>query len=130
MQVLKFDVGKLNELKRVYEENIKFVLENMPQEVNWNKPTQVKEYFKKRFDISLPSCRIKDIEPLISRYEDEDFDIVYGYLTFLRLKWTMNNYIDCVLRHHVDGTLALREDGTMPNKRPVSLSKEINDCLI
>lgn len=134
MSSLRFDIEKVVELKRCYEENMRFILSQMPQEIDWTKRKQVKWYLQNKFDIVLENGTISHIQSHLDRFhsDSEEFEILYGYLAYLRLYYACNNYLCCILNHHIDGLVELRlvgEHWLFPNKRPVPSSPDILACL-
>lgn len=131
---IDFDLCKVRALKESYEENIKFILTGLPC-INWNSADQVKALFLCMFDITLENVRIDHV---LSHLEEVDhdspaFDAINGFVLYLKLKYSLKNYINCILRHEENGRVYLRlfkGQWVLPNRQPPSLNPEITECIV
>jgi hypothetical protein len=131
---IHFDMAKVETLKTVYELNLEFILEELP-EINWDSAKQVKKYFSENFDIKLENVKIDHVLSHLEEHTHDSpaFDVINGFVLYLRSKFTLKNYIGCIERHAVDGKVTLRSFGgswVLPNRRPISLNPEIEECVI
>lgn len=130
---IDFDILRVKALKDSYEDNVKFVLEELP-DINWNSNAQVKKYFKETFEICLENVTINHILSQLEVLEHDSaaFDTINGFALYLKQKYTLKNYIDCILRHEENGRVYLRQfkgRWVLPNRQPVSLNPEITECI-
>jgi len=129
-----FDIDKINRLKATYESAMATAYKLLPEGTNWNSGKEITKYFKDWFDIDLKSIQIKELE---QHYEYLDHDsteflTIYGLTAYLKMKYTVSNYLDCVLKHHRKGVVYLRYFNgklSMPNRRPLSHSEEVKSCI-
>jgi hypothetical protein len=131
---ITFDMTLIEELKQRYEEHIQVTADMLPK-VNWNSTQDIKRAFKEYLSVELNSAKISDIEPLIERFDhdSEEFDFINGVTMLLRLKYTVANYLNCVIRHEENGKINLRYyNGKIcfPNRRPLSHNEEFNQCIM
>ena len=124
----------INDLKTRYESVIEFILSDLPQ-VNWNSSKEIVKYLNETLDIDVKDAKIKTVAGLLQCYDENsyEFNVISGLTYYLKLKYTLKNYIGCILRHETNGIVALRlEDGEwkMPNKQPLPIAPEINECII
>jgi hypothetical protein len=132
---IDFDILKIKDLKERYEENQKFIAEGLPCGVNFNSPKQIREVLGKRLDITTENVKIEALERYRDLYDhdSEAFDFMNGLVLFLKNKYMLNNYINCILKHEENGRVYLRHERgewVLPNKRPLSESPEIKECII
>jgi len=131
---IEFDINKVKELKADYKKIMAYNLEQLPN-INWDSSKQVIELFKKGLDIDIDNVRISTIDPYLNflDHDSDAFQVVYGYSSYLKLKYAIKNQLDCILRHEDNGKVALRlHNGKlmMPNKQPITSSPEIQACII
>jgi len=131
---IDFNILLIKELKERYEENLKFIKEMLPVDINLNSPKQIKSLLEERLEMIIDSVTIVAIEGYRDLYEhdSEEFDLCNGLVLYLKQKFTVNNYLNCILKHHENGRVYLRhEQGAwvLPNKRPISESPEIRECV-
>ena len=131
---IKFDVGKIEELKVSHEAAMQTTLDMLPEGVNWKKEKEVIKYFNEVLQIELHSIKISEIEGHLELQEEntDAWEIVYGLTAYLKMKYTVMNYLNCVLKHHQFGVVNLRyfnSEVTLPNRRPLTHSEEIKQCI-
>jgi hypothetical protein len=131
---IKFDIGKIEELKANQEEFMQITLDMLPAGVNWKKEKEVIDYFNNVLDIELNTIQIQEIEGHLELQEEntDAWEIVYGLTAYLKMKYTVINYLNCILKHQICGVVNLRfSNGEIlfPNKRPMSHSEEIKSCI-
>lgn len=130
---IDWDILKVKSLKDDYNENMRLIKEFLPEEVNWDSPKKVKEFITEVLDIPLENVRIDTLAGVMETldHDSESFDIINGYTMYLRQKYSISNYLDCILRHHESGRVYLRHhegQWVLPNRRPLSGSPEIIAC--
>jgi hypothetical protein len=130
---LVYDIEKVSALRNLYHSNMLFIQGQYNFSLSSNK--QIKEYLADYFGLTIKNVTIKQIADQRDNFahDTEIYDILNGIVTYLRLKYTIKNYLDCILRHEKDGKLYLRlGNGELlfPNKRPLSRSPEIEGCII
>lgn len=124
MPFIIFDTRKIIELKSLYKQ----VMQQIKSDLSFN-PDSHKETTK-ALDLSTKTVKIKDIEMLLNAIPDnETYQALFYYL---KMKYAVRNYLDCILKHEVNGLVRLRIENNrllMPNKRPLPYSEEIWDCV-
>ena len=134
MKTITFDMVKIAILKNSYDASVEFC-EAEFQGVNLNSGVQVKSYFREKFSLVLPDTKISTVnfEWTRSFADTPQQEALYALLTFLRSKFTLKNYINCVIKHEKQGIVTLREVDErllMPNKQPISYNEEMIDCIV
>ena len=132
---IDFDILKIKGIKEEYENNLAFVLGELPQSVNWNSHPQVKSYFRESFGIVLDNVKIEHVFSHMENLDHDSpaFDAINGFLLYLRYSYTLKNYINCILKHEESGRIMLRHfqgQWALPNRRPLSGSPEIKSCIL
>lgn len=132
---IDFNLLLVKDLKERYEYNLQHIRTELPRDCNWDRPTEVKVYMKNMFDIDLESVKIAHVLSFLDRFDHDSpaFDCINGYVLYLKTKYTLANYINCILKHEEDGRVYLRwwaGNWVLPNKRPLSESPEIKECMI
>lgn len=130
---IDYNILMIKDLKERYEDTKKWILGELPK-INWDSQKQIKSLFSETLEITLENVTIEHVQELLGRYDhdSEEFDLVNGLILYLKTKYTLNNYINCVLKHNENGRVYLRhEQGewVLPNKRPLSGSPEIKECV-
>lgn len=128
-----FDIEKIQALRDRYMVNLEFLKGQLPQ-CNWNSPAAIKRYFEEKLGILLENVTIAHLETFLPMFDhdSEEFDILNGLILYLKQKFTIANYLDCILRHHQNGRVNLRHHQgawVLPNKRPLTTSPEIQECI-
>jgi hypothetical protein len=131
---LDFNMLLVKELKERYEENLKWIADEIPAVINFNSPKQIKSLMEERLDMIVDSVTIQAVEGYRDLYDhdSEAFDLCNGILLYLRCKYTLSNYINCILKHEENGRVYLRQERgewLLPNKRPLTESPEIKECI-
>jgi hypothetical protein len=131
---IDFNMKMIDELKERYEENLKFIAEGLPCGVNFNSPKQIREVLGKRLDITAENVKIEALETYRDLYDhdSEAFDLLNGIVLYLKQKYSLTNYINCILKHNENGRVNLRHERgewLLPNKRPLTESPEIRECV-
>lgn len=131
---IEWDMDKIHDLKQQYDENMQLIKEMLP-DINWDSPKAVKNYFNKVLEIPIENGRIEHLSGFLTQYDhdSEEYDTLNGYLMYLKLKWAVMNYLDCIIRHQENGRVYLRHHQgkwVLPNKRPLSGSPEIMECIV
>lgn len=131
---IEFDMKKIEALKTTYNESIKFILDELP-DLNWDSAKQVQNYFRDYFDIKLENVKIAHVLSHLESvsHDSPAFDVINGFVLYLKQKFTLKNYIDCIIRHNINGRVNLRHFGgrwVLPNRQPLSLNPEITECII
>jgi hypothetical protein len=93
----------------------------------------VLEFMNQAVGVPAENLRINHIESFLTQFDDDslEFNEIYGIVSYLRLKYSVKNYLDCILRHQIDGRIQLREvnhEFIMPNKQPLTGNPEILEC--
>ncbi len=138
-----FDIDEIKELQDNYILTKEFILTTLP-DINWDSRLEVYDYFIKEHNIGLQSLKISELKDILEAYNENDVyfefaqeideakEVLEGFITYLKTKYEIRNYTQCILRHQVDGRIFLREiDGKllMPNKQPLVYSQNIIDCI-
>ena len=131
---IKFDVVKLRQLKEHYEAAIESIKEQLPN-INLNSKKELLNFFEKNLNIHLQTSRIKEIEACLSSYthDQEEYYILLGVTYYFKLKYSLKNYINWVLKNESNGIIYLRHwwgDWVLGNKQPLPGSPEILECVI
>jgi hypothetical protein len=132
---IDFDILKIKDLKERYEENLKWIAEEIPAVINFDSPKQIKSLLEERLDITMESVKISLLEAYREEqdHDSEAYDLLNGLVLYLKQKFTLANYINCILKHEENGRVYLRHERgewVLPNKRPLSESPEIKECII
>lgn len=132
---LTYDVEKIAALRELYTENIRFIKQHLPKGIDWDSRIQLKKFFKDHFNINILNVTISHLATQRDKFDhdSEEYDILNGVVTYLRYKYMIKNYLDCIIRHNDNGKIYLRlGNGELlfPNKRPLPRSPEIESCLI
>jgi hypothetical protein len=111
-----------------------FLLAELP-DLNWDSRVEVKDYLHSEHKFFVESIKLSELISLthIVNEETELKNVLTLFVEYLKLKYLKRNYIDCILRHEVDGRVYLRMINgqyMMPNKRPYPYSTHIIDCII
>ncbi len=133
-EYIKFDIGKVLDLKDVYCEVMQFVQQDFP-ECNLNSSNQIKGYFWDQFNSVIPDTKIQTFKSLMELYPETHplYEAAEQLSVYLKAKYTLKNYINCILKHENDGIITLRKIGgnlVMPNKQPLSYNDEISQCVL
>lgn len=132
---IDFDMLKVKKLKKMYEENLQWIAEEIPAVINFNSPKQIKSLLEERLEIITETVTIAALEGYRTLYDhdSEAFDLINGLVLYLKTKYTLSNYINNILKHEENGRVYLRleqETWVLPNKRPISTAPEIVECVI
>jgi len=130
---LEFDLDEVRDLKDTYQRAIDYIIEELPP-VNWDSRVEVKDFFRDTFHIKLPDLTIAHLSTYLQFYDEntESYSILVGILELYKLKYSIRNYLDCILRHQQDGKVYLRQIGAswvFPNKQPLPKCEEILRCV-
>lgn len=132
---IQFDIDKIKELKARYEESMQITLDMLPENIDWTKEKDVIDYFNNVLDIELHTIQTAEIEGHLELQEEntDSWEVVYGLTAYLKLKYTVINYLNCVLKHQICGVVNLRyfnNEVVLPNRRPLTHSEEIKQCIL
>jgi hypothetical protein len=127
-----YDMEKVQSLRKLYTENMIFIGKEL-YPVNLDSNKSILAFCNEELDIYPENVKIWHLETFLSQFDHDStqFNAFYGILSYLKLKYSIKNYIDCIIRHEVQGRVALRFiDGQvrMPNRQPMSGNPEINQC--
>ena len=132
-EYIKFDIIKISDLEEAYECSMEFLLESLPR-INYNSSSQVCNYIKENLGVDIQNMRINTLIDLQKRFNNSmEKDFLDYLIAFLKMKYTVKNYLRCILRHHKEGVVLLRTiDGRLclPNRQPLSYNEEIINCII
>jgi hypothetical protein len=128
-----FNISEIRLLKSVYECSMDFLMDEMP-DINWNSAQQIKVYFHETYRLMLENVKITTFSDLAEQFPEGSTqkDLLTRITMYLRLKFSVKNYLDCILRHEVDGLVYLRDvNGVwrLPNKQPLSYNEEISNTI-
>ena len=131
---IEFNIDALYELKCTYlaaQDAIKEQLYGLDP----NSKKQIKQYFADFLDIQLENVKISTLERALLLFDSdsEEFNFTNGIIYYLKLKYSLKNYIDYILKHHQEGKIYLRDingDWRFPNRQPVPSSPELQQCII
>ena len=129
------DLDKLEEIKQNYLFCLEYTKGELPSDCDWDKPKKVKEYFKICFGVDLKNFKISHVSSFLDELDHDSpaFDCINGYVLYLKIKYTLKNYIDCIFRHEESGRVRLRwlyGNWMLPNKQPLPEHPEIKECII
>ena len=132
---IDYDTKKLEDVRQSYLFCQGYIKGELPNECDWDRPTEVKKYLKKSFAIELNSVKISHVSSFLDGLDHDSpaFDCINGYVLYLKIKYTLKNYIDCIFRHQESGRVLLRwvnGNWVLPNKQPISENPEIKECVI
>lgn len=131
---LQFDIQKIKLLKEDYEGAMSYIEEGLPN-INFNSRKEVLNFFEKTFKIKLQTTRIKELSQYLAAYKEDSIEneMITGIVYYFKMKYTLKNYIDCILRHEKGGRVELRNflgKISLPNRQPLPYSKEIQAAII
>jgi hypothetical protein len=131
---IEFDIKKIMQLRETYLEQLEWV-ESELSDINWNSIKQVKEYFLLYFDIKLENVKIEHVLAHLESHDHDSpaFDALNGFVLYLKYKFTLKNYIYCIIKHEKEGRVYLRlfeGNWVLPNRRPPSLNPELIECVV
>jgi len=129
---ITFALPKIKELKNSYEETLQFIKNEYGLNFNLDYSEDIKKHVADYLGIPIKSAQINELKRVRSELlEGEDsHEHLTAIIEYLRLKWTIRNYCDCILNHaDSSGTVILREDGKMPNRRPLPYLPDILECV-
>jgi hypothetical protein len=131
-EYLVFNIPKVKQLRDDYEAAMEAIKENLPN-INLNSKKEIISFFEKTFQIKLESSKIKDITKALRYFDSdsEEYDLILGVIYFYKMKYMVKNYLNCILKHHVDGVVQLREyfGLALPNRQRLPYSEEVIDCI-
>lgn len=130
---IEYNLLCIKSLKDTYQESMAFLKSELPN-INLNSPKQIKKMLKETLDITTENVTISNLKNFREKYDhdSEEFDLLNGLVLYLQQKYTLTNYIDCIIKHEEGGRVYLRLEGEawmLPNKRPLSESPEIKACV-
>ena len=129
---IDYDIDKVVRLREVYVTAMAFHREHSDCP-NLDSPKTVLEFMNQAVGVPAENLRINHIESFLTQFDDDslEFNEIYGIVSYLKLKYSVKNYLDCILRHQIDGRIQLREvnhEFIMPNKQPLTGNPEILEC--
>ena len=130
---IDYDVDKIKKLREEYQTNLDFLRDQLPEGLNLESPEKIKKYFRDSLEINLQNVKISYISKLLDHFDtdSQEYDFINGLVLYLKLRFTIRNYLDCILRHQNHGRVNLRlmaGQWVMPNRQPISSSPEIIAC--
>lgn len=128
-----WDMNKVKSLREAFVGQMAFIKSMLPA-AEWDSPKQVLDYFQNVLEITVENVKIAHLSEVLHQLDHDSFeyDVLNGYIMYLKLKWSVQNYLDCIIRHEINGRVNLRlHQGkwVLPNKRPLSGSPEIIECM-
>lgn len=127
---IEFSIPDIRELRSCYKQTEEFLLNELP-DINWHSRLEIMNLFEYEYNIILKSLKISYLES-IETNDEETREIIETYLKLLKIRYETKNYIDCILRHEIDGIVYLRNHHdkiVMPNKQPLPYSPNILECV-
>jgi len=129
-KILYYNLDKIQALATIYRDNLNFIVSHLPK-INWNSPAKLKLFFEEFLDIKLQNATISHIEThlVFMDHDDERYEMIVGVLAYLKLYYTLKNYIDPIIKNN--GAVRLvwdSGDWLQSNHRKPSLSPEIVAC--
>jgi hypothetical protein len=133
-EYIRFDIPKIKKLAEDYEYSLNLLLANLPQ-VNYDSQKQVKEFFKNSLNVMLKDTKIATIREHLNAFPDgsEEHELIETLLAYLRIKFSIKNYLHCILTHEENGVVQLRWENNrlcMPNRQPLPYNIEIQECIL
>lgn len=130
---IEFDIEKIGVLRNLYLSTKKIIEKDLPN-INWQSAKQIKMFFSEYFGIKIPNATISTISKHLCHFQEntEDYYLIQGIVEYLRLRYFIKNYLDCILRHHKNGKVYLRlhqEQWVMPNKQPIPNADALQGCM-
>jgi hypothetical protein len=129
---LKFDIEKVKALKEDYEGLLE-VLKKDIDNVNLNSRMSIIQFFKKK-GLTLKTSQIKEIEGILQSLQPDTelYDTVQTIVSFMKVKYTVRNYLSCILKNEVDGVVTLRDyyGLKLPNRQPLPYALEIVNTIL
>lgn len=131
---LKFDMDQIKLLKQDYEGAMDYIKEGLPN-INFNSRKEVLNFFEKTFRINLKTLQIKELSRYIAAYKEDsvEHEMIRGIVYYFKMKYTLKNYVDCIIRHEKEGIIELRNYmGTLcfPNRQPLPYSQEVQAAIL
>ncbi len=130
---IKFDIGKVLEIKETYCEVMEFVQQDLP--INLNSVHQIKAMWMEELNVFLVDTKISTFQFIKNAHEADSptWNLAEEMIVFLKAKYILKNYINCILEGEIDGIVTLRNtEGklSMPNKQSLSYNQEIHQCIV
>lgn len=131
---IEFNIDDIRALKVDYEEQIICILELLP-DLNWYSRLEVKNYFLEEYGLTLPDVKISTLRSFRENL-DHDCDLysdLTGLIELYTRRYTLKNYIDCILRHEDMGIVPLRAvngELRLPNKQPIPNCPDLTECIV
>ena len=131
---IDFNMNCILELKERYNDNVRFMEEHL-KPLDTHSPKKMVNFFRDNLAISLDNVTISHLQDQAAKldHDSQAFDYLNGLIQLLKLRYSLHNYIDCIIRHHENGRVYLRHERgewVLPNKRPLSGSPEIKECYL
>jgi len=130
---IKFDINKVKHLKETYDGIIDYIAGDF--EVNLNSPKQIKTMWMEELNVFLVDTKISTFQFIKNAHEADSptWNLAEEMIVFLKAKYILKNYINCILEGEIDGIVTLRNtEGklSMPNKQSLSYNQEIHQCIV
>ena len=127
------DIDKLTELKKIYEDDIEFIKNNLP-DIKLSSRNQVINLFEKQFNIKLNSVKIKEIKSHLADFDSdsEEAAVIQGIVYYYSRVYTLKNYINWFLDTHDEGKIYLRRvfgRVSLANRQNLPLAPEVLACV-
>lgn len=131
---IEFDIPSIVALRKDYSGTMDFIKDELP-DVNWESRIETKDYFSSTFGIFLDNTTVstlKSYQSMTESFSEKAHFVLTGLIEYYKLKYTIRNYLDNILKHNVEGVVNLRRENNqilMPNKRPLPTSPSITECI-
>jgi hypothetical protein len=128
---VEFDLKKVNELKEMYLDAMGYI-QNGLSHINLNARKDILNFFEKSFKIKLKSTKIEEVSKHIHHFgkDSEEADLITGIVYYMKMKYTIKNYLDYIIKHEGRIVLSPMFGKLMFNSiQPLPKSPEILDCI-
>lgn len=131
---LRFDMAKIRLLRTDYIDAMDYIKSGFPG-VNFNSRREIINFFDKTFQIDLNSAKIKEIAHYLAAYKEDsvEHELITGIVYWFKMKYAIKNYLDCIIRHEVNGKVILRDfmgKLSLPNRQSLPYSMEIQGMIL
>lgn len=136
---IEFDMDEIRDLKYCYKQTMSLLIDELP-DVNWNSLVETKQYFLNEHNLCLISTKIESLKETVDNIEEEEYlehvdecvETLLGLIEYYKLRYTIRNYLDNIIRHEKDGKYPLRKfnnEWVMQNRQSLPYHPEIKAAM-